>query len=159
VAFGAGRWPDTIGKNFGHWFGIEAETEQHPNPESRVSLDPQVRDLFGDPVPHLNLAFSDFDRRTHQRARDIVQQLLSAAGARDIVVDPISSTSFGAHHMGTCRMADDPDKGVVDRNCQVHGISNLFVVGGSVFPTSGALQPSLTIAALALRLADHLWPA
>ncbi len=55
--------------------------------------------------------------------------------------------------MGTCRMSDDPDKGVVDRNCRVHGVSNLYVVGGSVFPTSGALQPSLTIAALALR-----WP-
>jgi glucose dehydrogenase len=146
-------------ENFGHWFGIEAETEQQPNPDSRVSLDANVRDLFGDPVPHLNLAFSDVDRRTQQRARDIMQELLSAAGAKEITQDRLSSTSFGAHHMGTCRMADDPDQGVVDRNCRVHGVSNLFVVGGSVFPTSGALQPSLTIAALALRLADHLWPA
>jgi choline dehydrogenase-like flavoprotein len=56
-------------------------------------------------------------------------------------------------------MSDDPDQGVVDRNCRVHGVSNLFVAGGSVFPTAGALQPSLTIAALALRLGEHLWPA
>ena len=55
-------------------------------------------------------------------------------------------------------MADDPDQGVVDRDCRVHGVSNLYVAGGSVFPTAGALQPSSTIAALALRLADHLWP-
>jgi choline dehydrogenase-like flavoprotein len=144
-------------RNFGHWFGIEAETEQQPNPESRVSLDATVRDLFGDPVPHLNLAFSDVDRRTQQRARQIMAELLTAAGARDIEQDTLDSTSFGAHHMGTCRMADDPDHGVVDRNCRVHGVSNLYVVGGSVFPTAGALQPSSTIAALALRAAEHLW--
>jgi choline dehydrogenase-like flavoprotein len=53
-------------------------------------------------------------------------------------------------------MADEPDKGVVDRDCRVHGVSNLFVAGSSVFPTGGALQPSLTVAALTLRLADHL---
>lgn len=143
-------------ENFGHWVGIEAETEQQPNPDSRITLDPKVADLFGDPVPHVHLAFSDVDRHTQRRARDIMQQLLAQAGVRDIAQEPLSSNSFGAHHMGTCRMADDPDKGVVDRNCRVHGVSNLFVAGSSVFPTGGALQPSLTVAALALRLADHL---
>jgi choline dehydrogenase-like flavoprotein len=144
--------------NFGHWFGIEAETEQMPNPDSRVSLDSSVRDLFGDPVPHLHLAFGDVDHRTQKRARGIMQELLTAAGAQEIEQDHLSSTSFGAHHMGTCRMADDAQQGVVDRHCQVHGIANLFLAGSSVFPTSGALQPSLTIAALTLRLADRLWP-
>src|SRR5450631_2894530 len=133
---------------FGHWVGIAAETEQQPNPYSRVSLDPDERDLFGDPVPHIHLAFSEMDYRTQQRARDISQQLLAEAGANDIVHQPQDSNSFGAHHMGTCRMSDDPNNGVVDRNCRVHGIDNLLVVGGSVFPTVGALQPSLTIAAL-----------
>jgi choline dehydrogenase-like flavoprotein len=56
-------------------------------------------------------------------------------------------------------MSDDPDKGVVDRNGRVHGVWNLFVAGASVFPTGGALQPSLTIAAPALRMADLLYPA
>jgi choline dehydrogenase-like flavoprotein len=146
-------------ENFGHWFGIEAETEQQPNPDSRITLDPVVRDLFGDPVPHINLAFGDIDRRTQQRARDKMQELLAAAGAKDIYQDKLSPTSFGAHHMGTCRMSDDPGNGVVDRNCRVHGVSNLYVVGSSVFPTSGALQPSSTVAALALRCADLLCPA
>lgn len=145
--------------DFGHWFGIEAESEQLPNPQSRISLDPSVKDLFGDPVPHVHLAFSEIDYRTQRRARAIMQELLEAAGAQDITQEQLSSTSFGAHHMGTCRMADDAHEGVVDRNCQVHGIPNLFVAGSSVFPTSGALQPSLTIAALTLRLADRLWPA
>ena len=144
-------------ENFGRWAGIAAETEHQPNPDSRVSLDPDVADFFGDPVPHMHLAFSDIDRRTQRHAHDIMQQLLGQAGVKDVVHDPLTSNSFGAHHLGTCRMSDDPDKGVVDRDCKVHGTTNLFVAGGSVFPTGGAVQPSLTIAAIALRLADHLY--
>src|SRR5262249_25676562 len=60
------------------------------------------------------------------------------------------------HHMGTTRMHDDPAQGVVDANCRVHGIANLYVAGSSVFPTGSANNPTLTIVALALRLADHL---
>lgn len=145
--------------HFGRWLGIATETEQQPNPESRVTLDREVTDLFGDPVPHLHLAFTDVDRRTQARSREVMHELLSAAGVRDIVHDPLSSNSFGAHHLGTCRMADDPQHGVVDRDCRVHGHPNLYVVGASVFPTGGALQPSLTVAALALRLADQLLAA
>jgi choline dehydrogenase-like flavoprotein len=60
------------------------------------------------------------------------------------------------HYIGTTRMADDPSAGVTDRNCAVHGMQNLFVAGSSVFPTAGQANPTLTIVALALRLADHL---
>jgi choline dehydrogenase-like flavoprotein len=60
------------------------------------------------------------------------------------------------HHMGTTRMDSDPTKGVVDAKCRVHGISNLFVAGSSVFPTAGSDMPTITIVALALRLADEL---
>ena len=58
--------------------------------------------------------------------------------------------------MGTTRMHRDPTLGVVDENCRVHGVANLYVAGSSVFPTGGASNPTLTIVALALRLADHL---
>jgi choline dehydrogenase-like flavoprotein len=58
--------------------------------------------------------------------------------------------------MGTTRMSDNPRKGVVDRNCQVHGVHNLFVAGSSVFPTAGSGTPTLTLVGLAIRLADHL---
>src|SRR5450631_430747 len=126
---------------FGHWVGIAAETEHQPNPDSRVSLDPDERDLFGDPVPHIRLAFSDMDLRTQQRARDVADRLLAEAGVKDIVHYPQDSNSFAAHHMGTCRMSDNPDNGVVDRNCRVHGCANLYAIGASVFPTVGALQP------------------
>jgi choline dehydrogenase-like flavoprotein len=60
------------------------------------------------------------------------------------------------HHMGTTRMNDDPKKGVVDKNCQVHGVSNLFIAGSSVFPTAGSGTPTLLIIALALRLSDYI---
>jgi len=66
------------------------------------------------------------------------------------------STNGGWHHMGTTRMADDPKKGVVDPNCQVHGISNLFIAGAACYVTSGAPNPTLTLIALSLRLSNYL---
>jgi choline dehydrogenase-like flavoprotein len=62
----------------------------------------------------------------------------------------------GHHHSGTTRMHPDPTKGVVDADCRVHGIDNLHIAGGSVFPTNGYANPTLTIVALALRLADRI---
>jgi choline dehydrogenase-like flavoprotein len=61
-----------------------------------------------------------------------------------------------SHHMGTTRMSEDPRSGVVDRNSRVHGVDNLYVAGSSVFPSAGHANPTLTIVALALRLAEHL---
>ena len=143
-------------KWFGHWIGLEAETEMQPKPDSRVTLDATQKDMFGDPLPHIRLAFDDVDRRTQHEASELLRHLLVEMGAVEITQEPLGGTSWGAHHLGTCRMSDNPAHGVVDRNCRVHGTSNLYVVGGSVFPTSGALQPSSTIAALGLRLAEHL---
>jgi choline dehydrogenase-like flavoprotein len=68
----------------------------------------------------------------------------------------IRNVASAAHHVGTARMADHPSRGVVDANQQVFGMSNLFVGDGSVFPTAGSTNPSMTITALALRLAHHL---
>jgi choline dehydrogenase-like flavoprotein len=64
--------------------------------------------------------------------------------------------SGGWHHMGTARMHEDPKQGVVDANCKVHGLANLSVAGGAVYPTGGAVNPTLTVVAVALRLSDHL---
>jgi choline dehydrogenase-like flavoprotein len=63
---------------------------------------------------------------------------------------------WGHHHMGTTRMSDDPKTGVVNRDCRMHSVHNLYVAGSSVFPTGGYANPTLTIVALAIRLADHL---
>jgi choline dehydrogenase-like flavoprotein len=67
-----------------------------------------------------------------------------------------SFLSGGWHHMGTTRMSADPKQGVVDANCRVHGIGNLYVAGAAVYPTAGAANPTLTLVALSLRLSDHI---
>ena len=75
---------------------------------------------------------------------------------RQNVMEEINNFSSRAHHLGTTRMSDSPLNGVVDSNCKVHGMSNLYVAGSSVFPTGGHANPTLTLIALTLRLADHL---
>jgi choline dehydrogenase-like flavoprotein len=67
-----------------------------------------------------------------------------------------SFISGGWHHMGTLRMNSDPKQGVTDANCKVHGINNLYIGGAAVYPTAGAVNPTFTLVALSLRLADHL---
>jgi len=71
-------------------------------------------------------------------------------------MEEINNFSSRAHHLGTTRMSDNPRDGVVDSNCRVHGMTNLYVAGSSVFPTGGHANPTLTLIALTLRLADHL---
>ncbi|MGI9265048.1 MAG: GMC oxidoreductase, partial [Gammaproteobacteria bacterium] len=140
--------------NFGRWTTIIAEVEHQPNPDSRISLDETEVDKFGDPVPHISFALSEIDLHTHAKALDAISLLLNARGCTDI--DVTHRFARAHHHMGTCRMSAEPDEGVVDEHGKVHGSQNLHIAGSSVFPTSGARQPTLTVAALALRLADRL---
>jgi choline dehydrogenase-like flavoprotein len=137
-------------------------TEQAPNPESRVTLTNE-RDALGTNRVRLNWQLSASDTRSIRRAHEIIGQELGRAGlgrfkitlAEDDSTRP-SLLIGGAHHMGTTRMHVDPKKGVVNENSQVHGVSNLFIAGSSVFPTSGYANPTLTIVALAVRLADYV---
>jgi len=70
--------------------------------------------------------------------------------------DMLRDGAYGGHHIGTARMGKTPETGVVDADCKVFGIDNLFIAGSAVFPTSGQANPTLTVLALALRLTDHL---
>jgi choline dehydrogenase-like flavoprotein len=74
----------------------------------------------------------------------------------DLFCDPLEDVENSCHHMGTTRMDPDPARGVVDEHGRVHGLANLFIAGSSVFPSYGQANPTLTIVALSLRLADHL---
>ena len=101
------------------------------------------------------------DRWSIRRTQEIIDEGLRGAGVgrleRKLGDESPSALFRGAyHHMGTTRMHRAPSEGVVDANCRVHGYANLFVAGSSVFPTSGNANPTLTIVALAIRLADHL---
>jgi choline dehydrogenase-like flavoprotein len=136
-----------------------AQVEQVPDASNRVTLSTQ-NDRYGDPEAALHVRLDDEQRRHHARALEIAADDLGLDGAvlaREME-QKYQEGSFGYfwHHMGTTRMSDDPRDGVVDRDCRVHGWDNLFVAGSSVFPTSGTAGPTLTIVALASRLAAHL---
>ena len=136
--------------------------EATPRPDSRVTLG-RARDALGQRLPDIAWRLNDCDWAALDRFRHAFAAAIGSAGIGRLVYDdsrdrqgyPLSMTG-GRHHMGTTRMHDDPRLGVVDRNLRVHGMDNLYVLGSSVFPTGGWANPTLTIAALALRLSDHL---
>jgi len=135
-------------------------TEQVPNPSSRVQLSNNTN-AFGQRQVKLDWKLSEIDIYTITEAQRILADEISRAGIGQLRVEkfdkiPPSGIWGGNHHMGTTRMHTNPRQGVVDENCRIHGVSNLFVAGSSVFPTSGYANPTLTIVALAIRLADHL---
>jgi len=104
---------------------------------------------------------SPIDITSAIRSQEILDSELRRSGLGRLFLEINEETASekikgGWHHMGTTRMHNDPRKGVVDENCRVHGISNLFIAGPSVFPTSGYANPSLTIVALAVKLSDHI---
>ena len=141
---------------------LESKPEQAPNPASRVVLD-ERRDAFGLNRVRLDWRTLPIDRRTVVRAEAIIESELMRLGfGRLAPLAPAEIEGWpanlegGWHQIGTTRMDDDPRRGVVDADGRMHGMSNLFVAGSSVFPTAGAAPPTLTIVALAARLAGHL---
>ena len=141
---------------------LRTRLEQAPNPDSRLTLS-QERDALGVPRLRLDWRLTELERRT---VRALAMTIGSEFGRLKIgrvklsnwLLEDVPPEWIGGsfHHMGTTRMADNPKLGVVNRDCRVHGIANLYVAGSSIFPTSGFVNPTLTIVALALRLADHL---
>ena len=141
-------------------FGTYLQIELAPQPDNRVTLASE-RDRFGQPLPSVRWKWDDLTRRSARRAQQILTALFSRSGVGTLNMPeddppPIPNPEGVNHHIGTTRMHVDPRHGVVDENCQVHGISNLFVTGSSVFPTGGYANPTLTIVAMAIRLADHV---
>ncbi len=141
---------------------IHVSAEQVPNPDSRVVLSDQF-DPFGQPRIKLMWQISDADRRTLTRSLELFAAGISAAGLGRVRLEREVGTpgmdclvEIACHHMGTTRMSVDPKDGVVDPDCKVHGVRNLYIASSSVFPTTGWSNPTLTIIALALRLADHI---
>jgi choline dehydrogenase-like flavoprotein len=141
---------------------ITSLIEQSPNPDSRISLNADV-DPLGLRRANLHWSINDADRRTIRiLGMELAKELARLDAARvqlsDFMIDKSQPVPVypHAHHMGTTRMSGDPRHGVVDENCKVHGVDNLYVAGASVFPTGGGINPTLTIVLLALRLAKHL---
>jgi choline dehydrogenase-like flavoprotein len=136
---------------------LRMTAEPSPNPASRVLLS-RARDRFGVPRVALDWRINTEDYVHVRRSIDLFAQDVGLLGLGRVEVKPSSEwpTRGTYHHMGTTRMHADPKRGVVDAECRVHGVSNLYVAGSSVFPTAGTGTPTLTIFALTLRLAQHL---
>ena len=141
-------------------FRLNHMVEQTPNPQSRVMLSKE-RDFLGQNKTCLHWQLVEQDISSIIRAQKIIDQELQLAKLGKLEIEmtnntPPSDMHGGWHHMGTTRMHMDSRKGVVNENSKVHDISNLYIAGPSVFPTSGYANPVLTIAALTIRLADHI---
>lgn len=146
-------------------FTLFTRIEQAPNANSRVTLDTQ-KDALGVQKPILNWELSPIDKRSIRTIYQILGQQFGKSGVGRVKLNPFlrddddttwpDDLNGGWHHMGTTRMSSDPKLGVVDKNCQVHGISNLFIAGSGCFTTSSAPNPTLTLVALTLRLSDYL---
>lgn len=138
-------------------------SEQFPNPLSRLTLS-EERDRYRMPRIKLDWKVTAWEmdsiyRSTLFLARKLGENGLGRLRVADWLMKPErmeKHINYGCHHLGTTRMADSPQAGVVDRNCRVFGLDNFYIAGSSVFPTGGCANPTLTILALAIRLADHL---
>lgn len=142
---------------------IEAISEQVPDPANRVTLADRT-DRFGTPLPMARWKVGETEMRSLARFGQLLADGFATAGMPvPVLSDWVAEERYGdaavidmAHTAGTTRMSDDPRTGVVDRNCEVHGVRGLFVAGASVFPTNGHVNSTLMITALAVRLSDHL---
>lgn len=140
---------------------VEAIAEQQPDPESRILLS-ERRDQFGVPLAKIDWKINQAERNTLRALANLLSSSLAARQLPQPEFEPWSQSKEDAviidlgHTLGTTRMSDHPRDGVVNADCQVHGVDRLFIAGGSVFPTSGHANPTLMILALAIRLADHI---
>jgi choline dehydrogenase-like flavoprotein len=145
----------TFAERLGHMINIGVLGEDLPEPINEVSLDPDLVDGHGIPAPLVRYRLSSNSERMMQFGVARAADALQAAGATEVFVNNPFKAS-GWHLLGTCRMGDDASGSVVDRWGRAHDVDNLFIVDGSVFVTSAAVNPTTTIQALALRTADHI---
>lgn len=135
---------------YNHQAGLKIVGEVLPQESNNVDLADEV-DEFGLRMPKTTFSYSDNDKRLYQHSIAFMKETLSAAGGKDIWSEPGT-----AHLMGTCRMGDDPQRSVVNPDGRTWDIPNLWICDGSLFPTSGGVNPSLTIQAMACRIADRI---
>jgi choline dehydrogenase-like flavoprotein len=148
-----GHWGETLReymRDYVHWAVLGALCEFLPRAENRVTLADET-DRHGLPVAHFAYSQSDNDHQLVDAAQGVMEDLLRAAGASEVM-----TIKRYAHLVGGARMAARAEDGVVDAHQKVFGVENLFLSDGSVLPTQGSANPALTIMALAARLADHL---
>jgi 2-methyl-1,2-propanediol dehydrogenase len=148
-------------RHFGHGFGILCVGEDLPLPENRVTLSGSVKDSSGLPAPRVDYRLHPNDQRMMDFAVDRAVELAEACEAFDIQINRWTIPGKGYappawHLLGTCRMGTDPESSVTNQWGQTWECPNLYIMDGSVLPTGGAVNPTSTIGAVALRCASHL---
>src|SRR5262249_42786788 len=138
-------------ENYNHMAGLKIVGEVLPQESNRVSLAGE-KDRYGLPIAHVTFSYCDNDRRLVRHAIRHMTEVLRAAGGRDLW----HAATETAHLNGTARMGSDPQTSVVNADCRSWDIRNLWICDGSVFPTVGGVNPSLTIQAIACRTADRI---
>jgi choline dehydrogenase-like flavoprotein len=148
-----GHWGGALREymsDYVHWACLGALCEFLPQPGNRVTLADE-KDRYGLPVAEFSYSQCDNDRAQAKAAQAVMEDILHAAGADEVI-----TIQRYAHLVGGARMAADERSGVVDRNCRSFAVPNLYITDGSVLPTQGAANPALTIMAVAARAAAHL---
>lgn len=123
---------------------------------NRVTVDPNKVDKFGIPIPIVQFNWGENDLKLYKDMRESVAEILDTCGAGTVINRDEKPGGFASHEVGTCRMGKDPKTSVLNSYCQSHEIKNLFVVDGSCFTTFSEKNPTLTIAALAVRSARYI---
>ncbi|HEY1230261.1 MAG TPA: GMC oxidoreductase, partial [Ramlibacter sp.] len=160
--FATRKFPSVILSNRTNRFSLEVQGEQQPLASSRVQLTRDA-DALGMRKLKVDWRYCAADIESVARSLDLLAGELERTGVgrfdydRDeLEGDLMRYGAYGGHHIGTTRMGTQPRTSVVDADCKVHSVSNLYVAGSAVFPTSSQANPTLTIVALSLRLADRL---
>jgi glucose dehydrogenase len=138
-----------------NYHSLKMHAETIPSVEKNVSLS-KMKDRFGDPYAEVHYKSTDFDRESYVYSKSLFDKFISATEAVDGKFAGVDEYSSGHHHMGTCRMGRTLRDSVVDQFGKVHEVSNLFVLGGANFVSSSAVNPTLTMVALAMRSVDYL---
>ncbi|MGN6848422.1 MAG: GMC family oxidoreductase, partial [Sphingomicrobium sp.] len=135
---------------YNHIAGLRIVGETEPRPNNTITIADE-KDQFGLPIPRMTFSYSENDQRLIEHSKGSMRSVLEGAGAKELWDDVDTS-----HLMGGCRMGDDPKDSVVNKDGRRWSIPNLWVCDGSLFPTSGGVNPSLTIQALACRIGDRI---
>ncbi len=158
----ARKFPSIIIRSTAGHYSLDFHAEQAPSAASRVTLSDQ-RDALGLQRLLVDWRYTPADVVTVREAVRLFAQDITSSGIGTFEYDPASIElemsrygAYGGHHLGTARMGSDPRASVVDRDCRIHGLRNFYIAGGAVFPTSSQANPTLTIVALAVRMAKRL---
>jgi choline dehydrogenase-like flavoprotein len=156
------KFPSVILRNRTNRFSLEMHGEQAPLETSRVTLTSKD-DVLGMPKLRVDWRYSQSDIESLRGTLDLIAQQVELAGVgrleyqRETLEEDLTRFgAYGGHHIGTTRMGNDERTSVVDQDCQVHSVNNLYIAGSAVFPTSSQANPTLTLLALTLRLGDTL---